>query len=625
MEINVEKIKSVLVLFFIVLFVSCNPKEVLESPDGKISVIYNPKEGFNVIYNGDSIVPITEISSIGLSLQDEEINSYRFVGASSIDYLKEDYEMVSGKRRFCSNEANQQVFHFENAEKLCLDIVFRVYNDGVAFRYNFPKLDKELYVSEENTTYKLIKGKKRWIQRLNPAYEDFYLEDTDGIGEHGERDWAFPALFEISKDVYALFTEANIMKGNSGSWLTNKKDPEFYNVHMAEMNLVTNSSWNSPWRIIIIGSLSDIVESTLVTDVCEPCALNDISWIKPGLVSWIYWANNHGSKDFQIVKKYIDFAVEMNLPYVLIDWEWDDMSNGGNLEDAVKYAISKNIKPLLWYNSSISLCPVGPLNRLNSKEAREKEFAWLNNIGVSGIKVDFFNQDSLSTMNYCLDILEDAAKFKLLINFHGATIPRGWQRTYPNLMTTEAVYGAEWYNNTPELTTKAAKHNCTLPFTRNVIGSMDYTPCAFTNSQHPHITSNAHELALLVVFESALQHLADRPEGFYMQPQEIRDIIATLPTVWDDTKLLNGYPSEYIVVARKTGDRWYVAGLNGTDTERVIPVDLTPIIGDKEFCIDIYCDGPNSDKFDIKKGLFQNIMSINCLPRGGFILVLNEK
>lgn len=622
MEIN-KKIYLLIFVFLGIIMMSCSSGEVLKSPNEKISITYDNEKGFKVLYNQDSTVLVTEIPSIGFSLNGKKDNSYELISVSPVKYIKDDYEMYSGKRKHCINEANQQIFHFKDSDEILMDIILRVYDDGIAFRYNFPALNNEIQISDENTTYRIIQCKKRWMQRLNPAYEDFYLENTDSKGEKGNTDWAFPALLEVTQNVYALFTEANIQDGNCGSWLTNKAKQEYYKVQMAEDMTVNNSSWYSPWRIVMIGSLSDIVESTLVTDVSESCSLDDVSWIKPGLVSWIYWANNHGSKDYQIVKKYIDFAVDYNLPYVLIDWEWEDMSNGGNLEDAVRYARNNNVKPLLWYNSSVSSCKVGPLNRLNTEETRAKEFEWLNKIGVAGIKVDFFNQDSLSTMKYFIDILEDAAKYKLLVNFHGATIPRGWQRTYPHLMTTEGVYGAEWYNNRPTLTNMAAKHNCTLPFTRNVIGSMDYTPCAFTDSQHPHITTNAHELALLVTFESALQHLADRPEGFYMQPKEIRDFISNLPTVWDDIKLIDGYPSEYIVLARRKGDTWYIAGLNGTDSDKKITIDLTSIKSNGKINMDIYCDGNDRDEFKIIKASSENIVTINCLPRGGFVSVLN--
>ena len=185
-----------------------------------------------------------------------------------------------------------------------------------------------------------------------------------------------------------------------------------------------------------------------------------------------------------------------------------------------------------------------------TKENREKEFKWLREIGVAGIKIDFFSGDGISTMNYYLDLLEDAMKYRLILNFHGATIPRGWQRTYPHMMSVEGVYGAEWYNNNSVLTNKAAAHNATLPFTRNVVGPMDYTPGTFSDSQHPHITSYGHEIALPILFESALQHMPDRPSIYYSFPTSIQNYLSQLPTVWDDTKLLAGYPGVEAVIAR---------------------------------------------------------------------------
>jgi hypothetical protein len=313
----------------------------------------------------------------------------------------------------------------------------------------------------------------------------------------------------------------------------------------------------------------------------------------------------------------------MNLPYVLIDWEWDEMANGGNLEDAIAYAKEQGIKPLLWYNSSTAWLGPGPLYRLNSKENREKEFAKLQQMGVKGIKVDFFQKDSLSTMNYFIDILEDAAKYELMVNFHGATIPRGFQRTYPNMVSVEGVYGAEWYNNAPVLTNRAAAHNCTLPFTRNVVGPMDYTPCTFTDSQFPHITTDAHELALLVVFESTLQHLADRPEGYMAQSEDVRNFISSLPTVWDDTKLLAGYPGEYVVMARRSGDKWYIGGLNGTDEEKSITFNLPAEISTSVLFADTQAeyeqDNCMIDKVEFSAAANSSV-EIVCKPRGGFIL-----
>lgn len=620
------------VFFVAMIFISISCKDVIvneiKSPNNKIIVKYDADQGFNVYYDkSDSIIPIFRIASIGLSSDNNADScSFKFVDISDQITISESYQMLSGKRKFCFNEGVEQTFHFENSEKTQLDVIFRVYNDGIAFRYHFPNIKDTFNVSRELTSYKFSSGIKRWTQKLNSAYEDFYVLNTDGGLYNGDAKWGFPALFEVADSVYTLFSEANIMRGNCGSWLSNFEDRNIYSIEMAESDIQCDQNWYSPWRVVIIGSLADIVESTLITDVSEPCKISDTSWIMPGLVSWIYWANNHGSKDFQIVKKYIDFASDLKLPYVLIDWEWDEMSNGGDLMSALKYSNGLNIRPLLWYNSSTAWCGAGPLFRLNSKEKRQKEFLWLNEIGVKGIKVDFFNQDSVATMNYFIDILEDAADKELLVNFHGATIPRGWQRTYPNLVSVEGVYGAEWYNNDSILTDSAAWHNCTLPFTRNVVGPMDYTPCTFTDSQYPHITSNGHELALLVVFESTLQHLADRPEGYKKQPMEVQNFISQLPTVWDDTKLIDGYPSKYILIARRSGKRWFIAGLNGTNESQDYCFNLNFVTEDIS-SITLFKDGKKCDEFEIEHADTTNkFFRVKCLPHGGFVMsvILND-
>ena len=316
----------------------------------------------------------------------------------------------------------------------------------------------------------------------------------------------------------------------------------------------------------------------------------------------------------------------MKWPYSLIDWEWDQMGNGGNLEDAVKYAHERGVKPLLWYNSSTNWLGPTPLYRLNKPEDRAKEYEWLNKLGISGIKVDFFAGDSISSMDYYIDLLEDAAKYKLMVNLHGATIPRGWQRTYPHLMSVEAVYGAEWYNNNGVLTHRAAAHNATLPFTRNVVGPMDYTPGTFSDSQHPHITTHAHELALPVVFESALQHMPDRPSVYYGLPEQVRQFLSVLPTAWDDTKLLAGYPGTEVVMARRKGDVWYIAGINGTDEPRVIGVPLETLGLEKGRKVTWFKDGSDGKSFVTEESvsLPENgkVVQVTCLPRGGFVAVV---
>jgi len=619
--LNSSQWKACLLLVCLLLGgVSGKASEVLHSPNGKIAVSSdNAWKDFKVSYqSGNQMITVVHINNVGLQLLHKE-GDFTYTASSSIVPIEEDYMMVTGKRRHCTNRGNQQVFHFKNTGDVHLDLEFRVYDDGIAFRYILPEVKDELCIAGEKTTFQFPGGITRWTQKLSQSYEDFYLKNKGRVADYSKNQWGFPALFEVSDSIFTLVSEANIMRGNCGSWLNNASSESAYQVEMAQPAKVSGK-WCSPWRVAIIGSLADVVESTLITDVSEPCRLTDVSWIKPGVVSWIYWAYNHGSNDYQIVKKYIDFAADFHLPYVLIDAEWDGMANGGNVDDALRYAKEKHVSPLLWYNSSTAWCLYGPLYRLNKPETRQKEFAWLESVGVKGIKVDFFHPDSTSVMNYFMDILEDAAKYHLMVNFHGATIPRGWQRTYPHMMSVEGVYGAEWYNNKEVLTDSAAWHNCTLPFTRNVVGPMDYTPCTFTDSQHPHITSNGHELALLVTFESALQHLADRPEGYHAQPAEVRSFISSLPTVWEDTKLLDGYPSHHVVMARKNGNCWYIGGLNGTNESMPLAVDLS-FIPETIKGVTLYADGQKSNQFAIRKlsGTGKNVQ-VDCLPRGGFVM-----
>ena len=583
------------------------------SPNGKISL--ELKEGKYAVSYGKQQVLLIDAP-----------NADTPIGPSRI---KADYQMFIGKRLHCTNEANE--YRMGN-------LVMRLYNDGLAFRYEYKGL-QNVKAPTEQTAYIIPEGIKRWMLQWSDGYEGFYPMSTTAnvkaLGGFGgstpqnrlNNHWGYPLLMEPADDVFALITEANIERRQSASSLFN--EGERFSVVPDKNDLQLTGDWHTPWRVVIIGHLADIVQSTLVTDVSEPSQLTDTSWIKPGVVSWVYWAYNHGSNDYSIIKKYVDLAVALKLPYVLIDAEWDEMNKvasneGKNIEDAVAYAKSKGIKPLIWYNSSIGWIngAPGPKFRLNKPEDREKEFAWCEKIGVAGVKIDFFSGDNQENMDYCIDLMESAARHHLLVNFHGAPIPRGWQRTYPNLLTTEGVYGAEWYNNVPTFTKKAASHNATLPFTRNVIGPMDYTPCAFSDSQHPHITSHAHELALTVLYESGLQHLADRPESFLAQPAEVQQFLSHLPNVWDDTRYVAGYPGESAVLARRSGNTWYVAGINGTDEEQAISIPLKGIVKKAK---NIYLFADSNDKNNPWNITTERRLpsAVTCQPRGGFVLVIN--
>jgi len=606
------------------------------SPDQKIKVVLKMKTapvrdsaqvGFNILYkNGTGYDEVLPNSPMGISRTDGQfVRGLKFVEASNPTEIHDSYEMISGKRKVCENYGTERVFKFVNSNKQPINIVIRTYNNGVAFRYVFPNiLQTTKNIVDEATAYVLPANTNRWMQPFNKSYEDFFPKNTTGISANSDQEWGYPALYKVNdKPYWVLISEADISKSNCATKLCNIDNSTEYKVKMPS-DAVSTLPWNSPWRTLMIGSLSDIVESTLISDVSVPNKITDTSWIKPGSVSWIYWAYNHGSKDYATVVQYIDLAVEMKWPYVLIDWEWDVMTNGGTITDAANYANSKGIKPLMWYNSGTDWASATPVDRLLTAQKRATEFAWLNSIGVYGIKVDFFAGDQQAMMKYYIEILEDAAKYKLMVDFHGATLPRGWSRTYPNLMTTEAVYGAEYYNNGPTLTNKAASHNATLPFTRNVVGSMDYTPVTFSNSQNPHITSYGHELALSVVFESGLQCFADRPSAYKALPAIPKDFLKNVPVNWDDTKLVDGYPGEKVVIARKKADKWYVGGVNGKDVAQTLSLNLS-FLGEGNYSLLLIKDGASNQSFKTETISVKNtdIVNVSCLIRGGFVGVLS--
>jgi len=625
--------RNIWFVLVVIMISSCSTETLdVTSPTGKLGVTVEPMEGkaydkitFSVNYDGKTILSQTEL---GLETDVQKFyGNLKLKSVSKAKRIVDDYKMITGKRSHCINEAFERTYSFENQEGNTLDIIFRVYDNGVVFRYEINTIADKEYVVDEYTAYNIPQGAKRWMQQYDPGYEKFFPVSTDGKLPDRPKvnSWGYPGLVELQDSVFMLITEANIRRGHCGSLLFNGDNNDRYQVKLADKKQVAERTWVSPWRVLIIGGLSDIVESTLVTDVSDPSKVEYTEWINPGMVSWIYWVYNHGSKDYQKVKEYIDLAAEMHWTYNLIDWEWDEMSNGGNLQDAVKYTLNKGIKPLLWYNSSTNWIGPGPLFRLNKKQDREKEYAWLSEMGIAGIKVDFFSGDSVSTMNYYIDLLEDAIKYKLMLNFHGATIPRGWQRTYPHMMSVEGVYGAEWYNNAPILTNRAAEHNATLPFTRNVVGPMDYTPGTFSNSQHPHITSYAHELALPVIFESALQHMPDRPSVYYGLPEPVKRLLSELPVAWDDTKLLAGYPGEEVILARRKGNVWYIGGINGTNETKTLHISLDKIaVNGKK--ISIFKDGIDDKHFAIEENIplanVKSDLTIECLPRGGFVAVI---
>lgn len=611
----------------------------IQSPNGKIAVALFPGQptgngewylNTSYIVNGKSSVVIPHID-LGLIRNDQDFSKQlKFLKAGKLLRINERYTMPHGKKSVCTNEGNEVVVTFENPAKEKLHVIIRVYNDGIAFRYAFPEKKGTFTVKAELTAYTIPAGTMRWMEKWNTANEGYYTA-TKG-DKVMQQDWCYPALFQPEdKSCWFLLHEADVNGSYCGSKLRNATDPSKYSIAFPDpedgkgtgvSEPVITLPWKSPWRVIVMGGLSDIVESTLIDDVSSPSVVQNTSWIKPGVASWNYWSSNHGTRDYKIVCRFTDLAAEMNWPYTLFDWEWDVMGNGGNLDDAIKYALSKGVKPLMWYNSGGPHTDVGatPRDRLLTRESRRVEFTKLKQLGVAGVKVDFFESEKQDMIKYYHDILEDAARAEMMVYFHGCLVPRGWVRTYPNLMTYEAVRGAEWYNNTPDFTLAAPEHNTILPFTRNVAGAMDYTPVTFTNSQFPHITSYGHELALSVVFESGIQHMADRPEGYLELPHAARSFLMAVPAAWDDTKLVDGYPGQDVVIARRKADTWYMGGISAGNWEKKKTIRFSFLEGNKKYKLTLIADGAHDRTFSTQYQVIDksSTVEVRLLRAGGF-------
>lgn len=615
----------------------------VQSPDKKIIVgLYSEgtetqsrwylKASFN---EGEKSIEILPEISLGLKRSDQDFSKgLKLLKKSNEHLILEKYSALHGKSSSRSNSANEVVVAFENARKAKLNLILRAYNDGITFRYEFPGKGGSYVMEEELTSYTVPKETKRWMEKWNPANEGLYTAMSDSTIQ--KREWCYPALFQTkSASCWYLLHEADLNRSYCGTKLSNTVDADKYKLTFPDhgdgrgqgaSKPVITLPWKSPWRVIIMGSLHDIVASTLVDDVSAPSLVKNTEWIKPGNVSWNYWSSNHGTKDYKIVTDFADLAAEMNWPYTLLDWEWDGMTNGGNVKDAAKYILSKGVKPLIWYNSGgdHTWVPSTPKDRMLTHENRVAEFTKLKKMGFVGVKIDFFESEKQDMIRYYLDILDDAAKFEMMVYFHGCLVPRGWARTYPHLMTYEGVRGAEWYNNGPEFTYSAPEHNTILPFTRNVVGAMDYTPVTFTNSQFPHITSYGHELALSVLFESALQHLADRPEGYRQLPDFVKSFLKAVPAAWDETRLLSGYPGKDVMIARRKGKTWYIGGINAEIKEKKQTIELGFLDTGTKYALSLIGDGKHDKEFSVRSAELDasGSVDVRLLRRGGFVATL---
>lgn len=616
----------------------------LQSPDKTLKVTLAAASDRTLTYtitrNGR---PVLLPSPLGVHLAGADFSrDLKLVKTTQVNTISEHYSIAVGKRRQVHYRANEQVYSVKNAAGQKMDIAFRVSNDGVAFRYVVadPSIASKTFVNE-TTGFAFAPQARAFLQpmsvaksgwkRSNPSYEEHYERDIPvGTPAPLKAGWVLPALFR-SGDTWVALTEANLEGSFHASRLETASPNGVYRIGLPDRQEVftdgkllagTTGTMRTPWRVLAVGSQQTVMDSTLGTDLAAPAIAFDQNLVQPGHASWSWALLKDEYTVFDVQKKFIDYAADMQWDYTLIDADWDQKIGYDKVKELAQYAAGKGIGLILWYNSAGAWndTPQTPRDVMLTREQRVKEFARLREMGIKGVKIDFFGGDGQSMIQYYIDVLKDAADAGILVNFHGSTIPRGWQRTYPNLMTMEAIRGFEFTTFGQGDQDKVARHAATAPFTRNLFDPMDFTPMVFGDI--PNIrraTRNGFELAQSVLFLSGIQHFAEIPEGMATVPAYVKDFLRDLPKSWDDSRFLAGYPGSHVAIARKAGTRWYVAGLNADETERTIALDLS-FIGKGKTKGTVITDGGGEREFS-RGELQAGKAAITVKPRGGFVAV----
>jgi hypothetical protein len=551
--------------------------------------------------------------------------------------------MPHGKRRLHQVRAREQTVELVTAAGARLEVVLRAHDDGVAFRYRFPEKDPAARtVTGEETGFRLPAGASAWLlphqppSKYGPAYEDFFQEVAAGTTAPTPSGWSFPGLFKTAAGVWLLVTEAGLDETYCGARFAAEAPGGAYRIRfpeagegkgVGEVNPTSTLPWTMPWRVVIVGdAAARVLESDLVLDLSPPSRLKDTAWVRPGRASWSWWSESDSPKHAEALNRFVDLAADMGWEYSLVDANWNFMETG-RIEDVLAHAKQKGVGLLFWYNSGGPHNDVteAPRDRMHLRDVRRAEFARLKEWGVRGVKVDFWHSDKQDRIKQYRDILADAADFQLLVNFHGCTLPRGWSREFPNLIGMEAVFGAEQYKFNERYAARSAWHNTVLPFTRNVVGPMDYTPVTFSDGKLPHRTTNAHELALSVVFETPIQHFADSVTSYHALPDAPRAFLKAVPTAWDETRALSGEPGRSVVVARRGGDSWWVGGISGEDSAQEARVDLR-FLGPGTWSMTLIRDGADDRSFQAESRAVKpgEIVTVPMRSRGGFVMRLTR-
>jgi alpha-glucosidase len=579
---------------------------------------------------------VIQKSPLGLRCNDQDFEkNLSLDSAGKAHSQREKYQLFAGVQPKVNHLLNFRWLELRNSNGVPFEIELAASDEGVAFRYRFPETNSTVRVAEaELTGFTLPLNARGWLQPFHaagpstPAYEDFYFHVSPGDPPPDSRakavGWAFPALFHVpDASAWVLITEAGTDESYCACHLNPDCSGGVYRIAFPLADETTRGytnkfgpeprftlPWTMPWRVMIFGKTAgEIATSTLVTDLSAPSRIADTSWIRPGRASWAWWSYPEGPATEKMFDEFTDFAAKMGWEYTLFDAGW---WNPG-LKPIASYALAKGVMPLAWLFAT---------DFYDAKKGAKK-LDEMADAGIRGVKVDFWCSDRQEAIAAQQALMRDAAERHMVVNLHGCTIPRGWQRTWPNVLSTEAVLGNESYFYEPRYPQKAAELNTILPFTRNAVGPMDLTPVAVSPKKYERTTTAAHELAASIIFTSGIIHYADSPEFFESLPPQVLQIFRDAPARWDETKCLIGEPGQVAVFARRSGKSWFIAGINGTTNDLPVTLDLSP-----------YKSYPH--RIAVTEGTNVNMQVIalpledsakwqhTMLPRGGFILRLDK-
>ena len=600
-----------MVKFFIVMAmllgssVASAENKQMTSPDGKLVVTVADMDGrpsYSVSYDNVLFLkpsPLGMIANIGdfssgMSLE-------KNVSTNKID---ETYELASIKKSKVHYVANEAVFSFTQQGKTIYDVIFRISNNDVAFKYRMYPQGETLscVIKKEATGFAFPDGTTTFLcpqskpmggfARTSPSYETSYTAD-DVAGKNGWGEgYTFPCLFRNGDNGWVLVSETGVNGGYCASRLLGHKEG-MYTIGFPQEGEANGNGTVSPgialpgetpWRTITVGkTLAPIVETTVPFDVVKPLyqAKGEYTY---GRGSWSWIIGMDGSTNYKEQLRYIDFSAAMGYQSVLVDALWDKQIGRDKIEELAKYGKNKGVALYLWYNSNgyWNDAPQTPRSIMDNAIARRKEMKWMQSIGIRGIKVDFFGGDKQMTMQLYEDILSDANEYGLLVIFHGCTLPRGWERMYPNFASSEAVLASENLHFSQGSCDNEAFNATLHPFIRNTVGSMDFGGSAlnkYYNADNAprgsrRVTSDVYALATAVLFQSPVQHFALAPNNLTDAPSWAIDFMKEVPTTWDEVRFIDGYPGKYVILARRHGDKWYIAGVNAQKETLKLKVNL---------------------------------------------------